>query len=154
MEPISAIAMSLALGAGAIAGKEVVSALVKDAYAALKGLLKSRYPKVSVDHLEQAPESRARRAGVEEELTAASAGHDMEVVAAARSLIEMIQKHAPGAAAAVGVDLKAVSAANLRLADIAAAGTGVKVEHGTFTGDIDIRGVRAGLTPGDPPKGG
>jgi hypothetical protein len=44
MEPISAIAMSLALGAGAIAGKEAVSALVKDAYAALKGLLKSRYP--------------------------------------------------------------------------------------------------------------
>ena len=32
MEPISAIALSLALGAGAVAGKEVVSALVKDAY--------------------------------------------------------------------------------------------------------------------------
>jgi hypothetical protein len=65
----------------------------------------------------------------------------------------MIQQHAPGAAGAIGVDLKDVSAANLRLADIAAAGTGVKVEHGTFTGDIDIRGVRAGVTPGDPPKG-
>lgn len=90
----------------------------------------------------------------EEELTAANAGQDMEVVAAARSLIEMIQRHAPGAAAAVGVDLKDVSAANLRLADIAAAGTGVKVEHGTFTGDIDIKGVRAGLTPGEPSKGG
>jgi hypothetical protein len=58
MEPISAIAMSLALGAGAIAGKEVVSAFVRDAYTSLKGLLRSRYPKVSVDHLEQAPESK------------------------------------------------------------------------------------------------
>ncbi len=37
MEPISAIAISLALGAGAIAGKEVVSAFVKDAYTSLKG---------------------------------------------------------------------------------------------------------------------
>jgi hypothetical protein len=83
--------------------------------------------------------------GVEEELTAASAGDDMEVVAAARSLIEMIQNHAPGAAAAVGVDLKDVSAANLRLADIAAAGTGVKVEHGTFTGDIDMDDTAFGL---------
>jgi hypothetical protein len=154
MEPISAIAISLALGAGAIAGKEVVSALVKDAYAALKGLVQSRYPKVSVDHLEQAPESKARRAGVEEDLTAANAGQDTEVVAAARKLMELIQQHAPGAAAAIGVDLKDVAAANLRLADIAALGTGVKVERGTFAGDIDIRGVRAGVMPNDPPKSG
>ncbi len=152
MEPISAIAMSLALGAGAMAGKEVVSALVKDAYAALKGLIKSRYPKVSVDHLEQAPESKARQAGMEEDLTAANAGQDVEVVAAARKLMELIQQHAPDAAAAIGVDLRDVSAANLRLADIAAAGTGVKVERGTFTNDIDIRGVRAGVPPSTPAK--
>jgi hypothetical protein len=152
MEPISAIAMSLALGAGAVAGKEVVSALVKDAYATLKGLLKSRYPKVSVDHLEQAPASKARRASLEEDLTATNAGQDSEVMAAAMKLIEVIQQHAPSAAAAIGVDLKDVSAANLRLADIAAAGTGVKVERGTFTADIDIRGVRAGVPTSDPPK--
>jgi hypothetical protein len=36
MEPISAVALSLALGAGAVAGREVVSGLVKDAYTALK----------------------------------------------------------------------------------------------------------------------
>ena len=154
MEPISAIATSLALGAAAIVGKEVVSGAVKDGYAALKGLLKTRYPKVSVDHLEQAPDSKARRAGVEEELTAADATRDPEVVAAARTLIELIQQQAPSAAAAIGVDLKDVSAASLRLADVAASGAGVKVERGTFTGDIDIRGVRAGVPPGDLPKGG
>jgi hypothetical protein len=32
MEPVSAIALSLALGAASVAGKEVVSAVVKDAY--------------------------------------------------------------------------------------------------------------------------
>jgi hypothetical protein len=151
MEPISAIAMSLALGAGAVAGKEVVSSLIEDAYATLKGLLKSRYPNVSVDHLEQAPESKARRASLKEDLAAADAGQDSEVTAAAMKLIAAIQQHAPGAAAAIGVDLKDVSAANLRLADIAAAGAGVKVERGTFTGDIDIRGVRAGVPTSDPP---
>jgi hypothetical protein len=152
MEPISAIALSLALGAGAVAGKTVVSELVKAAYASLKDLIKSRYPKVSVEQLEGAPESKNRRAVVEEDLTASGAGQDTELAAAAHTLIKLIEQHAPAAAAAIGVDLKDVSAANLRLADIAASGTGVKVEGGTFTGDIDIRGVRAGMRPGDSPK--
>jgi hypothetical protein len=152
MEPISAIALSLALGAGATAGTEVVKGVVKDAYEALKGLIKRRYPKVSVDHLEGAPESKARRASVEEDLAAANAGQDAEVVAAAKKLIDVVQQQAPAAATAIGVDLKDVSAANLRLADIAAAGTGVKVEQGKFSGDIEIRGVRAGVPPNDPPK--
>ena len=152
MEPISAIALSLALGAGAEAGKAVVSELVKDAYASLKNLIKSRYPKVSVEQLEQAPNSKNRRAVVEEDLTDAGAGQDAELASAAQTLIKLIEQHAPTAAAAIGVDLKDVSAANLRLADIAASGTGVKVEGGTFTGDIDIRGVRAGMRPGDSPK--
>jgi len=154
MEPISAIALSLALGAGSIAGKEVASALVKDAYTTLKDLIKSRYPKVSTEQLEQAPGSTSRRAVVEEDLTASGAGQDPELVAAAHTLIKLIQQHAPAAASAIGVDLKDIAAANLRLADIAASGTGVTVEHGTFTGDIDIRGVRAGVGSGGPAKGG
>ena len=147
MEPISAIALSLALGAGTVAGKTVVSEFVKDAYASLKNLVKSRYPKVSVEQLEQAPESKNRRAVVEEDLAASGARQDTELATAAHTLIKLIEQQAPAAAAAIGVDLKDVGAANLRLADIAASGTGVKVERGTFTGDIDIRGVRAGVPP-------
>jgi hypothetical protein len=154
MEPISAIVLSLALGAGAIASKEVVSALVKDAYTALKDLIKNRYPKVPLDQLEQAPGSKNRRAVIEEDLTASGAGQDEELAAAARKLIELVQRHDPAAASAIGVDLKDVAAANLRLADIAASGTGVRVEGGSFTGDIEISGVRAGVPPGGPAKGG
>ena len=150
MEPISAVALSLALGAGAIAGKAVVSELIRDAYASLKNLIKSRYPKVSVDQLQEVPESKSRRAVVEEDLTASGAAKDTELAALAHTLIKLIEQQAPAAAAAIGVDLKDVSAANLRLADIAASGTGVKVEHGTFTGDIDIHGVRAGVPPNEP----
>ena len=154
MEPISAIAISLALGAGATAGKEIVSALVKDAYSTLKELIRARYPKVSVDQLEQAPESKNRRLVVEEDLAASGAGQDTALLDAAHSLMALIQQHAPGAAAAVGVDLKDVEAANLRLADIAASGGGVKVEKGKFSGDIDIRNVRAGVPPGGPAQDG
>src|SRR4051812_49039460 len=153
MEPISAIALSLALGAGAVVGKEVVSAVVKDAYTALKDLIKRRYPQVSVDPIEQMPASKARRGVVEEDLTSAGAGQDVELAAAAQALVELIQKQEPAAAQAVGVDLKEVSAANLRLADIVASGGGVKVEKGTFSGDIDIRGVRAGVSPVDRTNG-
>jgi hypothetical protein len=152
MEPISAIALSLALGAGAVAGKEVVSALVKDAYAGLKALIASRYPTVSVEQLEQAPDSKARRGVVEEDLAASGAAQDADLARAARELIELVERHAPSAAPAVGVDLKEVEAATLRLADIAASGTGVKVEKGKFSGDIDIRGVRAGMPAADPDK--
>jgi hypothetical protein len=152
MEPISAIALSLALGAGAAAGKAAVSEVVKDAYTALKNLIKKRYPKVSVEQLEEAPGSKNRRAVVEEDLTAVGAAQDAELAAVAQNLINLVQQYAPAAASAIGVDLKDVAAANLRLADISASGTGVKVERGAFTGDIDIHGVRAGVSPKEPPE--
>ena len=150
MEPISAIALSLALGAGAAAGKAVVNELVKDAYATLKCIIKSRYPAVSIEQLEQAPNSEKRRAVVEEDLANSDAGKDGELVNAANRLIELVRTQTPDAAAAIGVDLKDVEAANLRLRDIAASGTGVKVEKGRFSGDIDISNVRVGVTRDDP----
>lgn len=152
MEPISAIALSLAVGAGAVAGKEIVSALVKEAYAGLKAQIASRYPKVSLEQLEDAPQSKARRAVIEEDLAVCGAERDLDLVAAARELIERVKRDAPAAATAIGVDLRDVEAANLRLADIAASGTGVKVEKSKFSGDIDIRHVRAGVAAVDPDK--
>jgi hypothetical protein len=147
MEPISAIAISLALGAGATAGTEAVKAVVKDAYDKLKELIRSRYPKVSLEQLEQAPESNSRRAVVEEDLSKAGAEKDRDLATAARRLMELIQQQAPGAAAAIGVELKDVEAANLRLRDITASGGGVKLDKGKFSGDIEIQGVRAGVAP-------
>jgi len=153
MEPISAIALSIALGAAESGGKVLVSAVVKDAYARLKDLLKKRYPKLSLGRVEEAPSSKYDRALVEEELAAAGAAQDREVLAAAHTLIDLVRQHAPAATSAIGVDLKDVDAANLRLAEITAAGTGVKMERATFSGDIDIRGVRAGVPPAKKPKG-
>jgi hypothetical protein len=154
MEPISAIVTSLVLGAGAIVGDELVRDAVKDAYDAVKRLILSRYPEVSVDALEQSPRSKARKAVVEEDLAKAGAGSDAELAAAAQKLIAAVQQYAPGAAAAIGVDLKDVAAANLRLSDIEASWTAVNVEHSTFSGDIEIHGVRAGVRSTDSPKEG
>jgi hypothetical protein len=146
MEPVSAIALSLALGAARIAGEETIKSLVKDAYDKLKDLIKTRYPKVSVEQLEQAPKSKSRRSVVEEDLIESGAGRDPDVVIAAKELTTLIEQHAPATAAEIGVDLQDIRAANLRLSDItlSSPGTGVKLRSGTFTGDVDIHGVHIG----------
>src|SRR4051794_30658348 len=123
MEPINAVTLSLALSAGAVAGTELIKAVVKDGYDRLKALVISRYPGVSVEPLKQTPDSKACRAVVEEDLATAGAMKDAELVEAAQNLIDLIRQQAPAAAAAIDVDLKDVEAANLRLRDIAASGT-------------------------------
>jgi hypothetical protein len=150
MEPISAIVTALALGAAA-AAKDIGGQAIKDAYVALKAFIVSHYPRVSVDPLEQVPESKARRGVVEEDLQVANAAADTELATLAKKLTDLVQQQAPAAAAAIGIDLKDVQAVSLRLSDIAAAGTGVRVEQGRFSGDIVISSVRAGLPPGDGP---
>jgi hypothetical protein len=75
-----------------------------------------------------------------------------QLAAQARALVELVQNQAPQAAAAIGVDLREVEAMTLRLEDIVAAGTGVQVNKGKFSGDIDIRGVRAGQQGGETSK--
>ena len=144
LDPVSAIALSLALGAGTTAGKAVVTEIVKDAYAALKRLIKDRYPTVSVEQLEAAPESKMRRGVIEEDLTKLGADKDPELLAAAQRLSDAVQRQAPALAASIGIDLKDLEAANVRLRDITASGTGVRMEGAKLSGDLDIEGVRAG----------
>jgi hypothetical protein len=101
MDPVSTITLSIAVGAAAIAGKELVSAAVKDAYQGLKNQIRSRYPKVSLDRLEQAPGSKEEQDAVEKGLAASKAGQDTELMVAARALITLAQRHAPSAAASL-----------------------------------------------------
>jgi hypothetical protein len=45
---------------------------------------------------------------------------------------------------AIGADLRDIKAASLTIEDVIATGTGVKAEKVETSGDITIRGVRAG----------
>ncbi len=131
-----------------VAGKEIVSALVKDAYAELKSLIKTRYPNVSLDQLEQMPQCEKRRAVVEEDFSTTAALEDTELADLARKLSELVQQKAPSAIDAIGVKLKDVEAANIRLAEIVSSGSGAVLENVRTSGDIDIRGVQAGQREG------
>jgi hypothetical protein len=151
MDPLTSIVTALAAGAAA-ALQSTVEHVVKDGYTALKGLIQRKYAQVDVNQIEANPISKSRRGVVEEELAAAGADKDAEVLQQAQVLLEAIQRHAPQAAAAIGVDLKDIEGASLAIRHVIATGAGVKVERGKFSGDITIEDVRAGRQGGTPPN--
>ena len=149
MEPITAIVTALALGA-ATGLKPIAEQAIKDSYAALKALISRKYAQVPLDQLEANPSSKSRRGVVEEDLAAAQADHDPEVLQHAQALLEAIQRQEPHTAVAIGIDLQDIAGAALAIRRITATGTGVKVEQATMTGDITIEDVRAGESGGPP----
>ncbi|WP_267421681.1 hypothetical protein [Methylobacterium sp. GC_Met_2] len=145
MDPIETISISLALGAGALASKELISLAVKDAYSSLKDALRGRRMSFSFERLEQKPGSADLRGELENELRKNEAENDTNLLDKSRNLIELILKDAPEAARVVGVKLSDISSTNARLRNIVSAGDGVSIERSKFQGDIEIDGVRAGV---------
>ena len=153
MEPVTAITTALALGAAA-GLKETAEQIFKDGYAALKSLIKLKFPQASpsLDYLEQAPASTARRAVVEEDLAKGGAAEDAEVLQQAKALLELIEQRAPATATVIGVDLQEIKGGALRISDILSSGTGVRVKGAAIEGEIDIKGVRAGPSGNNRPN--
>jgi hypothetical protein len=151
MDPLTSLVTALAAGAAA-ALQSTVEQVVKDGYTALKGLIQRKYAQVSLDQLEANPSSKSRRGVVEEDLKAAGAETDAEVLQQAQALLEAIQRQAPQATIAIGVDLKEIEGASLAIRRVTATGAGVKVEQGKFSGDVTIEDVQAGGNGGRLPN--
>ena len=151
MDSLTSIVTALVAGAAA-ALQSTVEQVVKDSYAALKGLIQRKYAQVDVNQLEANPRSKSRQGVVEEDLKAAGADTDAEVLQHAQALLEAIQRQAPEAAAALGVDLKDIEGAALAIRRVTATGAGVKVEHAKLSGDITIEDVQAGYSGGARPN--
>ncbi len=102
MEPITTVILS-ALAAGAAAGvTEAGTKLVVDGYEALKAALKARFGADSelagaVAGLEKNPDSDGRKKTLDEEIVAAKAQEDPELVALARALLAQIESQPGGA---------------------------------------------------------
>ena len=151
MDPLTSLVTALAAGAAA-ALQSTIEQVVKDSYAALKGLIQRKYAQVNLDQLETNPGSKNRRGVVEEDLKAAGAETDTEVLQKAQELLEIIQRQAPEAAAAIGVELKDIEGASLAIRRVTAAGAGVKVEGAKMRGDITVEDVQAGGSGGRLPN--
>lgn len=143
MEPATIIVTALALGAAA-GIKSVAEKTVTDAYQGLKNLIKNKYPNVGLDRLEKKPDSTTQQAAVAEEIADAGADKDAEILQKAEVVLETAKNLPVENIAAIGVDLEKIKAASLKLKDIMATGTGVKVKDGEFIGEISIEQVRAG----------
>jgi hypothetical protein len=95
MDPITS-AIVAALSAGVINGLTDASKMaVTDAYQTLKGLLTRKFGVTSevvqaLDHLEAKPESIDRRETLQDEIVAANAEQDHEVLAAAEHVLALV----------------------------------------------------------------
>lgn len=150
MDPISLIVSALA--AGAAAGlKPMAEKVVKDAYEGIKAVIQGKYGHVNVDLLQSDPTSKARQEVMKEDLAKTDAGKDEELLRKAKEVLDRVQRHAPDAAAAVGVSLEEIKViGTLDIADIIASGTGVSAKKVEVGQDMKIEGVRAGQTRESP----
>lgn len=145
MEPITAIVTSLAVGAAAVAGKEAVSGLVKDAYSELKHWIKNHYSSagISLEQLEAAPQSKARRAVVEEELSSTSALQDAELLKLALRVTDLVRENVPSASGSAGISIEDLRAASIKISDVISSGA-LSIKNLTADKDIELKGLRAG----------
>jgi len=106
MDPITLIVTALAAGA-AVGVKDAASAVVKDAYAGLKSLVKKRLgedpgAELVLARYEQAPETW--QAPLMAELAGTGADGDRDLIAAAQALLDLIEE--TGGAGKYAVDVR------------------------------------------------
>jgi hypothetical protein len=139
--------LTAALTVGAAAGVTgVATQAVRDAYDALKSALRAGFPKVDLRPLEERPTSLAKQASLAEDLEEARADQSPEILQLARSLLEVVQREAPEAAASTGVDLERVRgefvnvqrvAGRVRFRDVEAMSGGVNITDVGSAGGAD-----------------
>ena len=139
MDPVST-AIIAGLAAGVAKGvTDVGQKLMVDAYAALKGALQHKFGLDSdlveaVEHLEKKPEAEGRQTDVADEIKAAQADQDPDVLAAAEALLDALQK-SPAGQQALGKFQ--IQAGQLQVGVI---GDQARVEGGIHFGDPPAEG--------------
>ena len=97
MDPVTLIVTALAAGAAA-AAKDVGGEAVKNAYSGLKALIAKKFGpktdvKAAIASVEQKPDSSNRKGVLKEELEAAGAGKDEELLRQAQAFVELLEKN-------------------------------------------------------------
>ncbi|OEU46813.1 MAG: hypothetical protein BA861_12945 [Desulfobacterales bacterium S3730MH5] len=154
MEPITTtIATAIALGA-ATGLKSTVEQSVKDAYAALKNVIRKRYQKKedvtdAIDYVTKKPEAEKRRQMLEEALEEAGAATDQELAKVAAALLATIEQHSPDLAKGIGMDIGTLKAQRLEVSNVFAGqdGTGVKIENAEIEGTASFENIGGASSP-------
>jgi hypothetical protein len=145
MDPITIIVTALVAGAAA-AAKDAASQAVKDGYAGLKTLVVRKFGAESevagaLEGVEKNPDSKGRQETLKEELAAAGADHDSELVGQAQALLDLLGEH--GLAPSYCAELRGSGAIAQGPGAVAAGAGGVAV-GGSVQG-----GIRSSRRPAD-----
>lgn len=150
VDPVSTIVVSAFVVGAAKGAAKVGEQAVQDAYQALKRLVTTTFNTAvdlldSITGLEKKPESESRRSVLAEELSAAGALDNAEVIAAANVVLEAAQQN--GAYQTIGVDWADVRAAHIKLGQIRARAGAIgfraarsEIQNLEITG-IDVEGL-------------
>ena len=144
MDPITTILAALVAGA-AEAVKPLVGDVLRDAYHGLKAIIQSRYAKVSLGQLEEAPDSQARRAVVAEDLVKAGADKDTELLQHAKAVLDAVAAQQQTGSDVVGLDIGKIKAGSMTLEDIVSAGAAARIKEAEVAGAFVAKGLRAGV---------
>ncbi|MCP4992027.1 MAG: hypothetical protein GY928_40040 [Colwellia sp.] len=148
MDPITT-AIVAALATGVTTGvAKVGESVIPDAYNAIKKTIQNKFGTdnklvKAVNELEAEPDFEANKTALAGRVAQFKADKDSDILQAAKVLLEAINNN-PEVIFATGVNLESIKGASLKIDDIIATGTGVNVQQGEFSGDINISKVRAG----------
>ena len=97
MDPITIIMTAIVAGAAA-ASKEIGAQAVKEAYTGLKTLITRKFSSEAdveraITSVEKRPESKNRQGVLKEELEAAQAAQDADILERASALLDLLKKH-------------------------------------------------------------
>ncbi|HUS69656.1 MAG TPA: hypothetical protein VM075_02625 [Anaerolineae bacterium] len=143
MDPITIIVTALAAGA-AVAAKDVSAQVVKDGYAGLKALIVRKLGEKTdvadaLEYVERKPESEARQEALKEELDAAEADQDHEVVQQAQAFLDLLNEHGLARYISYRAELRGPGAIAQGEGAVAAVEGGVAI-HGDVEGGVIVTG--------------
>lgn len=153
MEPMTTTIVA-ALVAGAVAAtQEVAGSVIVDAYTGLKALIARRLggqPDLAdaLDKVEAKPDSQARRDVLQEELEAAGADRETEIVEQARALLALVKEQGGAPSVSYHAEVRGSGAVAQGPGAVAAGEGGVAV-GGNAKGGIHMGGIRAGRIEAD-----
>jgi len=145
MDPLAMIVTALAAGAAATA-KDVAGQAIRDGYAGLKALLIRKFGSQAdvedaLQSVEQKPDSEPRQDVLKEELAAAKADQDTELVKQAQTFLELLKKQGLVSGTAYQVSVTGPGSAAVGPGAVSAGAGGVAV-GGDVEGGIHIGDVR------------
>lgn len=143
VEPAALIASAIMLG-----GSGHSAETVRADHAAIMRLLNQRYPAVFRALVAADAGSPPELAALVEIVRRSGAGSDAELVRLAAGLVLAF----PAPEDPVGVDLARVRASALRITDVSADGTAIRIRDAAIAGTVDLASVRAGRPPEDPAR--